>query len=96
MKKLFSTILVLGLLLSGNVFGEIKTLEWEEDTLKERVRADNDIYIICADKHKFLIVRDYNWTHSERSEAMSAISVTQIFERHFDKNFGLKSLPAKC
>ena len=91
MKKLFSTILVLGLLLSVSVSADIKTLEWEEEILKDRLRADNDIYIICADKHKFLIVRDYNWIHSERSDAMSAISVTQIFEEREGK-----SLPAKC
>ena len=72
---------VLGFLLSGNAYAEIRTMEKTTMFFKGSARGiESGINTVCVDGYKFIIAR-----------APDAISVTQIFEEKNDK-----SLPAKC
>ena len=84
MKKLFSTILVLCFLLSGNAYAEIKMIK------DETIYADNvfDVTTLCIDSQKFVVMQFYR---NLDKGLTSSITTTQIFEERNGK-----SLPVGC
>ena len=84
MKKLFSIILVLGLLLSGNSYAEIKMIK------DETIYADNvfDVTTLCIDSQKFVVMQFYR---NLDKGLTSSITTTQIFEERNGR-----SLPVGC
>ena len=83
MKKILG-IIVLGLLLSGNAYAEIKMIK------DKTIFAGNvfDVTTLCVDSQKFVVMQFFR----NMDEGLtSSITTTQIFEERDGK-----SLPAKC
>ena len=69
------------LFLSSNLFAYIRILE-------NAYYSDMDMYTVCIDGYKFVIVQE-----PTDGKGSLAVSVTQFFERTKD---GENSVPAKC
>ena len=85
MKKLFLSILVQGLLLSGNVYAEIKLLDRNNvDVIPLTMQVSR----ICVDGYEYVTLADIK--QEDESNAKTA-SIIQSFEVICGK-----SLPKKC
>jgi len=81
MKKLFLSILVVGLLWCNVGFAEIKEIENKKITSNK----DKVITTVCVDGYKFVIVENQN-----------GISITQAFFYKPGKPFNAKDFPSKA
>lgn len=81
MKK-FLTIIILGLLLSGNAYTEMRLIE--EKTLKGK-KYNYNIATVCIDGYKFVISRN-----------PTSRSMTQFFERENKDADMQPAEPARC
>ena len=86
MKKLLS-IIVLGLLLGGNAYAEIKLLE--TDLISQGTNNTMIVSTICIDGYKFISV--YDQVYNKLDRAGVSTSITQSFVR-----VDGKSVPALC
>ena len=89
MKKLFSSILVLGLLLSGNAFAESKLLETTDHKAFK-------ISTVCIDGYKFVVTNDYNYAEAGNASNRSVSNSTSVNTIQFMITENGKMVPAKC
>ena len=94
MKKIL-WIIVLGLLLSGNVFAEIKELDWARfDSHTHGIAGGSGkstITTACIDGYVFVAYSDFTNAHGDDGGNSTAVSIVQFFEERDGK-----SLPKKC
>ncbi len=87
MKKLLS-IIVLGLLLSGNAYSKIKVLDQEFIKSKD---AGTYISIICINQYEYVLLSERHFDTIDPDASVLSNSIVQSFEI-----VNGKSLPKKC
>ena len=72
MKKLFSTILVLGLLLSGNAYAESKLLE------SYKFNYNPKISTVCIEGYKFVVTYDWEGKDPRNESVTTSVNTIQF------------------
>tara|TARA_B110000483_G_scaffold43975_1_gene54919 strand:+ start:61 stop:336 length:276 start_codon:yes stop_codon:yes gene_type:complete len=90
MKKLFSTILILGFLLSGNAYAETKVIDKFSYKVKKETRFT--VYTLCIDGYKFITTQDIEYVGIGNSNSIS----TSVGTIQFMIAENGKMIPAKC
>jgi hypothetical protein len=94
MKKLFSTILILGLLLSGNANADTKIIDIFK--FKPNNEVLYTVYTLYIDGCKFIITQDIDIESRGSSNNPSVSSSTSVNNIQFMIIENGKMVPAKC